>query len=368
MKPILVVGAGLTGAVLARSLAEAGLQVDIIDERGHAAGNCHSEADPETGVMVHLHGPHVFHTAREHIWRFVNRFGAFRPYILRVKTTALGRVFSLPLNLSTVNQLFGQNFRPAEAESFVKSLADKSITAPANFEEQALALMGEKLYFTFFHGYTKKQWGREPKELPAGILRRLPVRFSYDDNYFDHQYQGLPEGGYTRLVENMLDHPGVSLRLGQAYDRGMKGGFGQVFYTGSLDRYFEYQYGRLPYRTLDFEWFTEAGDHQGCAVMNYAGLEAPHTRVIEHKHFTYWEKFERTVCSRELPRECLEGDIPYYPVRFAAENPRLEQYLELARAEKNITFAGRLGTFRYLDMDQAIGEALAAAELFLRGR
>jgi UDP-galactopyranose mutase len=315
--------------------------------------------------MLHVHGPHIFHTDQERVWRFVNRFSAFKPYIQRTKTTSQGRVYSLPLNLLTINQLFGLALRPAEAAKLIESLADKSIAAPANFEEQALAFLGDKLYRAFFYGYTKKQWGCEPRELPAGVLKRLPVRFNYDDNYFSHPYQGMPEHGYTRMVENMLDHPGLTVTLGRAYEKGMKSGFGHVFYTGPLDRYFEYPYGRLPYRTLRFEWFAETGDYQGCPVMNYADQDVPHTRIIEHKHFTYWETFDRTVCSREIPGECGPGDAPYYPIRFAADNPLLDQYQALARTEENVTFAGRLGTFRYLDMDQALGEALAAADRFL---
>ena len=364
MKNILIVGAGLTGACLARVIAEAGLSVEVIDERGHVAGNCHTEADRETGIMTHKYGSHIFHTGNPRVWDFVNRFSSFEPYIHRVKTTYRGQVYSMPINLHTINQLFGLALSPSEAKKFISEQA-LSIADPGNFEEQALCLLGEKLYQAFFYGYTLKQWGMEPKELPAWILKRLPVRFNYDDNYFNHKYQGLPTHGYTAMVENMLDAPNIRVTLNTSYNSSMKDGFDHVFYSGPLDRYFEYRHGRLPYRTLDFECFCVAGDFQGCPVMNYADRETPYTRIVEHKHFTPWLDFDGSLCFKEYSRDCGPGDIPYYPVHFAAENNLLEEYQQLAARENRVTFVGRLGSFKYLDMDMALDAAMEAATRFL---
>lgn len=368
MKKILIVGAGLTGATLARTLAESGCQVEVIDERDHVAGNCHTEADPETGIMLHKYGAHIFHTDLERVWDFVNRFSVFKPFIHRVKTISCQRVYSLPLNLMTINQFFGRAFSPVEAREFLVSLANQNQywQCQNNFEARAKSLLGAELYAAFFYGYTKKQWGREPRELPASIFERLPVRFNYDDGYFNNRYQGVPEFGYTNLVSNMLDLPNITVTLKTSYHQSLRRAFDHVFYSGPLDRYFGYEFGRLPYRTADFEWFRTGGDYQGCAVMNYADELTPWTRIIEHKYFTYWRCFEDTVCCREMPRECGEGDIPYYPVRFASKNELLERYQAMAVIERNLTFVGRLGVFKYLDMDKAINEALEVAKWYLQ--
>ncbi|MDR2724957.1 MAG: NAD(P)-binding protein, partial [Candidatus Adiutrix sp.] len=341
-------------------------RLEIIDERDHVAGNCHTLRDQDTGIMLHAHGAHIFHTDNENVWSFVNRFGEFEPYPHKVKTVSRGLVYSLPLNLLTINQFFGLALSPGEAAAHLRVLSDQTITDPGNFEEQALAFLGEELYRAFFYGYTKKQWGREPRELPAGLLSRLPVRFNYDDGYFNSRHQAVPRLGYTALVEKMLDHPDLKVRLETVYDDSMRAGYDHIFYTGPLDRFFDFAQGRLPYRTLDFERFDEEGDHQGCAVMNYADPEIPYTRIIEHKHFSVWENFKTTVCFREKPRECLAGDIPYYPISFAGDNALLNRYQSLAALEKNMTFAGRLGGFKYLDMDAAVAEGLRIADNFAR--
>ncbi len=271
MKPknLLMVGAGLSGAVIGRELAEAGHHVTVIEHRDHLGGNCHTERDPDTGVMVHVYGPHIFHTDDAEVWEYVGRFARFMPYRNRVKTTAQGQVFSLPINLHTINQFFRRTMRPDEARRFImEEQADRSITEPRNFEEQALRLVGPALYEAFFKGYTRKQWGCEPSELPASILKRLPVRFNYDDNYFFHRFQGIPQEGYTRMVSRILDHPGISVHLGTRFSREQRRDFDHVFYSGPLDGYFDFVLGRLGYRTLDFERFSYEGDYQGCAVMN----------------------------------------------------------------------------------------------------
>ncbi|MCD2176123.1 UDP-galactopyranose mutase [Rhizobium sp. C4] len=361
---IAAVGAGLTGAVIARDLAEAGYEVDVFDSRSHIAGNCHTERDGETGVLVHVYGPHIFHTDDEEVWNYVNRYETFLPYKNRVKTTVGGQVFSLPVNLHTINQFFGKTLRPDEAKAFIEEQADTSIADPQTFEEQALRFVGRALYEAFFEGYTRKQWGCAPSALPASILKRLPVRFNYDDNYFFHRFQGMPENGYTAMVERILDHPAITLHLGETFRRDQAGEYAHVFYSGPLDGYFDYEDGRLGYRTLDFERFTFQGDYQGCAVMNYGEVSVPYTRITEHKHFAPWEQHEGSVCYREFARACEPGDTPYYPIRLVEEKALLAHYVEKASAETGVTFAGRLGTYRYLDMDVTIREALDTARRF----
>ena len=365
---IAVVGAGLSGAVIGRELAIAGYTVEIFDVRDHIAGNCYSERDADTGVMVHVYGPHIFHTDDEEVWTYVNRFQTFMPYKNRVKTTVDGQVFSLPVNLHTINQFFNKTFRPDEARAFIEEKADKTIDDPKTFEEQALRFVGRDLYEAFFKGYTEKQWGCSPTELPASILKRLPVRFNYDDNYFFHRFQGMPEHGYTDMVAGILDHPGITVHLNTRFDRSGSDDYEHIFYSGPLDGYFNYELGRLGYRTLDFERFTYDGDYQGCAVMNYGNADVPYTRITEHKHFSPWETVAGSVCYKETARLCGLDDVPFYPIRLVEEKQLLASYVERAEEEDGVTFVGRLGTYRYLDMDVTIREALDTASLFLAKR
>lgn len=364
MTHISIVGAGFSGAVLARELAEAGCQVDVFDTRPHVAGNCHTARDERTDVMVHTYGPHIFHTSNEKVWDYIRRFGEFVPFVNRVKAITGGRVFSLPLNLLTINQFFGKTFSPAEAEAFFSEVGDKRITAPANFEEQALSLMGRALYEAFFEGYTTKQWGMSPSALPASILKRLPVRFNYDDNYYASRYQGIPRDGYTAVVQNMLDHPSIRVHLDTRFERSYRSDYDHVFWSGPIDDWFGYDEGRLGYRTLDFVRENHDGDHQGNAVINYGDLSVPWTRISEHKHFAPWESHEKTVVFKEYSRLCGEADTPYYPIRLVAEKTLLSRYVSRAREESGVTFVGRLGTYRYIDMHVTIAEALDTAERF----
>ncbi len=258
--------------------------------------------------------------------------------------------------------------RPDEARAFIETQADLTITDPKTFEEQALRFVGADLYEAFFKGYTQKQWGCSPTELPASILKRLPVRFNYDDNYFFHEFQGMPKDGYTSIIEKILDHPNITVRLEAAFSREMAVEYEHVFFSGPLDGYFDYELGRLGYRTLDFERFTYDGDYQGCAVMNYGEVSVPYTRITEHKHFSPWESHDGSVCYPEFSRLCEEGDIPYYPIRMVEEKALLTDYVARARRERGITFVGRLGTYRYLDMDVTIREALDTARIFLDAR
>ncbi|PQO22112.1 UDP-galactopyranose mutase [Rhodobacteraceae bacterium WD3A24] len=361
---VLLVGAGLSGAVIGRELAEAGHHVSVVDGRDHVGGNCHTYRDGETGVLVHAYGPHIFHTDDAGVWDYVTRFETFHPYRHQVRSTVRGRVYAMPVNLHTINQFFGAAMRPDEARAFIEARAETAITAPRNFEEQALSMIGRELYEAFFKGYTEKQWGCPPRELPAAILKRLPLRFNYDDNYFFHRFQGMPARGYTAMIADILDHPSIELHLQTWFDPAEAGQFDHVFWSGPLDGWFGYDQGRLGYRTLDFERFTDTGDFQGCAVMNYPDGDVPFTRITEHKHFAPWETHERTVCYREYSRACAPGDIPYYPIRLVAEKALLADYVARAQTGAGVTFVGRLGTYRYLDMDVTIREALDTARAF----
>lgn len=362
----LIVGAGLAGSVLGRQLVEGSdCRVTIFEERSHLAGNCHTERDAKSGVMLHRYGPHIFNTDRGDVWEYVHRFAEFGPFVNRVKARIARGVFSLPINLQTINQFFGKTFNPTEAREFVASLGEKSIGEPANFEEQALKFLGRELYEAFFYGYTKKQWGCEPRELPASILQRLPVRFDYNDNYYDSTYQGIPREGYSEMVRRILEHERISLELQTRFESGDRQKFDHLFYTGPLDAFFEHKLGRLGYRTVTFERIDAIGDYQGNALMNYPELNVSHTRIHEHKHFTPWEKHERTVAFREFSKETSPNDVPYYPKRLAPDLQLLRRYAELAEGESGVSFLGRLATYRYLDMDEVIGESLDFALNFL---
>ena len=369
MKPFLIVGAGFSGAVLARELAlHLNRPIIVIDERPHVGGNCHTERDPATNVLIHKYGPHIFHTDRKEVWDYVHQFDDFGPFVNRVKASIAQGIFSLPVNLHTINQFFGVRLGPEDARRLLASKADTSIGEPQNFEEQALKFLGPELYYAFFHGYTKKQWGCEPRELPASILKRLPVRFNYDDNYYYSPYQGIPRTGYTHIIERILDHPKITVKLGTRFEEGMVSDHEATFYTGPLDGYFNYRYGRLGYRTVFWNSSESVGDFQGTALINYPDVKEPHTRIIEHKHFMPWEKHEKTVVFTEFSKETGPEDVAYYPKRLKADLDLLARYQEVARQEapaQKLFFLGRLATYRYLDMHQIIGEALDFSKQFL---
>ena len=366
---VLIVGAGFSGAVVARFLAEhAGIASLVIDERPHIAGNCHTERDEATGVMLHKYGPHIFNTDNETVWSYIRRFTEIVPYRHRVKATIDRGIFSLPVNLHTLNQFFGKRFNPAEARAFVAGLGDKSVANPSNFEEQALQLIGVDLYQAFIYGYTKKQWGCEPRELPVSTFSRLPIRFDYDDSYHRSRYSGIPRDGYTACIANILDHELIEVKLSTTFEPAMAEGFQHTFYTGPLDAWFGYSHGRLSYRTVFWERIEAAGDLQGCSQMNYTQLDVPHTRIHEDKHFAPWESHERTVGLVEFSKETGPGDTPFYPKRLASDKELLESYLAMAGELSGVSFLGRLATYRYMDMHQAIAEALLEAERWVAAR
>jgi UDP-galactopyranose mutase len=365
LKTISVVGAGFSGAVIARELANKGYRVIVFESRSHAAGNSHCARDPETGVMVHTFGPHIFNTSNVEVWDYVRQFDNMIPFINRVKAISNNRVYSLPINLLTINQFFSRVLSPSQAVEFINTISNSEITEPKNFEEQALRFIGRELYETFFKGYTIKQWGVTPSELPASILKRLPIRFNYDDNYYSSCFQGIPENGYTFVVEKILEHPCIELRRNTYFSREMKDDFAHVFYSGPLDAWFSHSLGKLGYRTLDFIVERHEGDYQGNAVINYCDLSVPWTRICEHKHFAPWESHQQTIIYREFSRGCGVSDIPYYPIRQFSEMMHLQKYVKEADKEKNVTFVGRLGTYRYLDMHISIEEALKTARVFI---
>jgi UDP-galactopyranose mutase len=367
MSKILIVGAGFSGAVLAQQLAtQSDNAILVVDERSHVGGNCHTERHDSTGVMIHVYGPHIFNTSSETIWQYVQQFGRFNPFINRVKAVTNRGVFSLPINLLTINQLFGTAFNPREAEAFIKGQAVSSIDEPNNLEEQALKYLGRTPYETFFRGYTIKQWGTSPKELPAAILKRLPVRFTYDDTFYNSTYQGIPVEGYTAIVKRMLPDSRISVQLGQKYNASWNKEFDYVFYSGAIDAYFEYRLGRLGYRSIYFqsEIFPSA-DYQGNAVINYCDEQVPYTRVHEHRHFAPWEEHKSSVYFREFSKETGDNDVPFYPKRLQSDIALLKRYRELAELEKKVSFVGRLGTYRYLDMQHVVKESLDLAAKFV---
>ena len=362
-----IVGAGFSGAVVARELAQAGHSIVVFDARDHVAGNCFT-ARHATGVMVHTYGPHIFHTQHEHVWQYINKFGEMMPYQHRVKAISKKTMYSLPVNLKTINQFFNRDFDADEAEKFIASKADTTITDPVSFEDQGLRFVGRELYEAFFAGYTSKQWGVDPKELPASILARLPVRFNDDDTYFSHPYQAIPKDGYTPIVEAILNHDGIKLHLSTQFSPTESkefGSFDHIIWTGPIDAYFGFEFGRLGYRTLDFVPEVADGDYQGHPVVNYCDTDVPYTRITEHKHFAPWESHDKTVVYREFSRLCGEADTPYYPIRLVKEKEQLLNYVQRARDAKGVTFIGRLGTYRYLDMDVTIHEALLASKTML---
>lgn len=358
---ILVIGAGLSGATAARVLAEDGFSVAVIEKEPHPGGHCHTYRDSETGIMIHAHGPHILHSDNEDVWSFVERFAEFKPYVHKVQAVTGGRTFPLPITLATIRQFFDRDFTPDEAKAYLSDIARKYPHAPANFEEQGRSLLGDALYEAFFDGYTRKQWGVEPRCLPAAIMKRIPVRFNADPSYFNHKRVAIPADGYTAMVSRMLDHPRISSIYGKEADAEVTSQFLHTIYTGPIDAWFDYCFGRLSYRTLDFELIRAIGTIQDVAQVNYCDLSVPWTRITEHKHFTPWESHTRTVLSRETSRNCEPGDIPYYPLRLAEDQPLIKRYFSAAQEIGGMSFIGRLATYRYIDMDVAIAEALSAA-------
>ena len=353
----LIVGSGLFGSVFAHQALRAGKKVLVIDKRDHIGGNCYTESS--FGIDVHKYGPHIFHTSNESIWRFINQFGDFNNFTYRPKVNFGGRMFSFPINMMTLHQAWGVS-TPDEAKEKLEQVR-VPCENPRNLEEWILSQVGRELYETFIYGYTTKQWMRDPKDLPASIIKRLPIRLTYDDNYFNDIYQGIPKKGYTDVFRNMLC--GVDIALGEDYflnrikwdaiaDR--------VVYTGRIDEYFNYCYGELEYRSLRFENEFYLGDKQGIAVVNYANVEVPYTRITEHKHFTpeRLASLDATVCTKEFPIAWNRNEVPYYPIGDERNTSLYLKYKELTSRIPDVIFGGRLAEYKYYDMHQVIGSAL----------
>lgn len=354
----LIVGTGLFGAVSAYLLKKKGRSVLLIDKRNHVGGNVYTKN--VNGINVHQYGAHIFHTSNKDVWQFVNSFVEFNRYTNSPVANYKGRLYNLPFNMNTFYQMWGVK-TPEEAKAKIEEQkAEYHIENPKNLEEQAISLIGEDIYETLIKGYTQKQWGRKCTDLPAFIIQRLPVRFTFDNNYFNDKYQGIPEGGYTALIERMLE--GCDVRLGVDYfDRKeeLDALADRIIYTGEIDRYFNYQYGHLQYRTVTFETELLEGveNYQGNAVVNYTDAETPYTRIIEHKHFEYGTQPD-TVISKEYSKEWQPGDEPYYPVNDTRNMELYARYKALADMQKNVIFGGRLAEYKYYDMHKVIERAM----------
>ena len=367
---LVVVGSGLFGLTIAEQAASRwGLRVAIVERRSHLGGNAYSEIDPETGIEVHKYGAHLFHTSNERVWEYVNRFTSFTSYVHRVWTTVDGVVYPMPVNLGTINQFFSAAYGPDEARALIaQQAAEVDGQEITDFESKGVSLVGRPLFEAFFKNYTAKQWQTDPKDLPASIISRLPVRYNYDSRYFNDKYEGLPVDGYTAWMERMVASDLIDVYLDTDFfdpenplNKAAVVGKVPVVYTGPVDRYFDYSAGDLSWRTVDFEKeVVDTGDYQGCSVMNYGDFDVPFTRIIEFRHFhperDYQDK--KTVIFREFSRFADHGDEPYYPVNTAQDRERLEQYRELMKNEDRVFFGGRLGTYKYLDMHMAIASAL----------
>ena len=359
----LVVGAGLTGAVFAHEATRLGKRCLVIDRREHIAGNIYTEK--VEGINVHKYGAHIFHTSLKNVWDYVNRFTEFNNYVNSPVAYYKGDVYNMPFNMNTFAKMWPGVVTPDQAKAKIaEQIASEGINEPRNLEEQALSLVGRDIFEKLVKGYTEKQWGRDCKDLPASIIKRLPCRFTYDNNYFNDRYQGIPIGGYTKMVANMLD--GIEVRLGVEYkdlileqpDIAVR-----TIYCGPIDAFYDFKLGELEYRSLRFESeLLEEEDHQGVAVMNYNEREIPWTRIIEHKHFEFGldengNPLPQTVITREYPADWKPGDEPYYPINDERNTELYERYAELASREGDVVFAGRLGGYKYYDMDKAIAAA-----------
>lgn len=368
---LVVVGSGLFGLTIAEQAAtELGLKVALLDRRSHIGGNAYSEKEKQTGIEVHRYGAHLFHTSNERVWEYVNRFTDFTNYVHRVYTRHNGIVYPMPINLGTINQFFNAAYSPAEAKALIAEQAGELAgTDPQNLNDKGISLIGRPLYEAFIKHYTAKQWQTPPEELPASIISRLPVRYNYDNRYFNDKYEGLPVDGYAAWLERMAAHPNIEVHLntdffepGHQYSRENVLGQIPVVYTGPVDRYFDYAEGDLSWRTIDLEEeVLPIEDFQGCSVMNYPDADVPFTRIHEFRHFHPERDYTKdaTVIMREFSRFANKGDEPYYPVNTAVDREKLLAYRDLAKGEDNVLFGGRLGTYKYLDMHMAIASALS---------
>lgn len=371
--PFCIVGAGLTGLVYAERIAsQLKLPVLLIDKRKKLGGNSSSSIDKETGIEIHDYGSHIFHTANETVWKYINQFTTFNAYRHHVLINTQGRVFFMPINLKTIQEVSGKTFTPAEAQEWISS-SMTAMTQASNMEEKAISLIGPILYKLFIKGYTTKQWGRPPSKLPSDILTRLPVRTTYNTEYFNDMYQGIPADGYDAMFRRLVQTPGITLKLNTSFSEISKqlSPNCRIIYTGMIDEFFGFRFGNLEWRSLRFETETiPTKDYQGTSVMNFGDESIPYTRIHEFKHYhPEWKHvfdFEKTIICREYPIEWKSGLEAYYPVNNERNNSLLLQYQQLAKTYPNIVFCGRLGNYKYWDMDKAIAMALEGFEAIRR--
>ncbi len=350
----LVVGSGLFGAVFAQQVGKQGKRVLVIEKRSHIGGNCSDEKVED--INVHRYGPHIFRTSNDVVWKYINQFAEFNHFVNRPKVRYKDKLYSFPINLMTLYQLWGTK-TPAEARKKLEKVV-VPCDAPRNLKELVLSQVGQELYEIFFKGYSTKQWGRTPKELPASIIKRIPVRLNFDDNYYNDKYQGIPIGGYTKMFEKMLDNVEVRLNTDYFEKKGHWDSIARItLYTGKIDEYFDYKFGELDYRSLRFESKVLDGDYQGNAVINYTEESVPFTRITEHKHFEF-KNHDKTIVTWEYPEPYGAHKIPYYPINDEKNNRLYEQYRQLAQKQKKTIFGGRLATYSYLDMNDTIQGAL----------
>lgn len=368
-----IVGSGYFGAVVAERIAnDLGENVLVLEKRSHIGGNSFSEIDPETGIEVHKYGSHIFHTNNKKVWDYINRFSGFNSYRHRVWTTYKGRVYSMPINLATINSYYGLSLNPLEAKEFLrKEIERDAIPNPANLEQKAISLIGRPLYEAFIKGYSEKQWETELTKLPPSIITRLPVRFDYNDRYFDDPYEGMPLDGYFKIFERMLGHEKIKVITGIDFFevRPQLPKNCVIIYTGPIDRYFDYKHGYLGWRTIDFDRETvPVADFQGTSVMNYAEREVRFTRIHEFRHYHPERKHsdKGSVIFREFSRFAKKGEEPYYPINTDSDKEMFERYREEMKSHPNVIFGGRLATYKYLDMHQVIGAALLTYERDIR--
>lgn len=355
----LIVGAGMFGSTFARLATDEGKKCLIIDKRNHIAGNCYT--DNKDGINIHKYGPHIFHTSNNKIWNFVNRFAKFNNFVLNPKAFYNGKLYSLPFNMNTFYEMWG-TIKPQDAKFIIENQTKKGGPFD-NLEDHALSMVGEDIYNKLIRGYTKKQWMKDPKELPASIIKRLPIRLTYNNNYFNDTYQGIPIGGYTKMFENMLE--GIDVILNEDYfnkKEEWNAIADKVVYTGCIDEFFDYKFGKLEYRTLDFEtlFLDDISNYQGCAIVNYTDEDVPYTRIIEHKHFEFGTQ-HHTYITYEYPVKMEEGKTPYYPINTDANQKIFNQY-DLLSKQSNVIFGGRLANYQYYDMHQVIGQAMSIYE------
>ena len=358
----LIVGAGLFGSTFARTVADRGKKVLILEKRNHIGGNCYTKKIE--GIDVHVYGPHIFHTNDNKIWEFINGFSNFNNYQHRPKVTYNDKVYSFPINLMTFYQVWGSK-NPQEAKEKIKSVRIKN-PSPDNLEDWILSEVGEELYEIFIRGYTTKQWGKNPKDLPTFIIKRIPIRFTYDDRYFSDKYQGVPIDGYTSIFEKMLDHPNIQYQTDVDFFNNKKEFTSladKIVYSGKIDEFYDYQFGELEYRSLKFETKTLDGDYQGCAIMNYTQEDVPFTRIVEHKHFCS-NNSDKTVVTWEYPDSYNNSKVPYYPINDEKNNNLYNKYKQIETNGK-IIFGGRLGKYEYKDMHQIIASAITIANKYL---